>query len=64
MAQPDRADGRVAIVVVAGVLMVVGAFHALTASGLFLLKEFGRVCQLIQSAIGLLAIHSARSFRR
>ena len=36
--------------------MFVGAFHALTATGLFLLKEFGRVCQMIQSGLGLLAI--------
>jgi hypothetical protein len=49
MAEPDQTEGRVALVVVAGVLMLVGAFEALTATGLFLLKEFGRVCQMIQS---------------
>jgi type IV pilus assembly protein PilA len=56
MAQPDQADGRIVIVAVGGVLTFVGAFLALTATGLFLLKEFGRVCQMIQSGLGLLAI--------
>ena len=36
--------------------MLVGAFHAMTAIGLFLLKGFGRICQMIQSGVGLLAI--------
>ena len=52
----DDADGRAALIVVAGVIFAIGAFHALTAIGLFLLKEFGRVCQMIKSGIGLLAI--------
>ena len=56
MAEPEQADGRIVLVVVGGVLVFVGAFHALTATGLFLLKEFGRVCQMIQSGLGLLAI--------
>ena len=56
MAQPDQAEGRVVLVAAGGVLMFVGAFHALTAAGLFLLKGFGRVCQMIQSGLGLLAI--------
>ena len=55
-AATDDPDGRVALIVVAGVIFVIGAFHALTAIGLFLLKEFGRVCQMIKSGIGLLAI--------
>jgi type IV pilus assembly protein PilA len=52
----DGADGRVILIVVAGVIFAIGAFHALTAIGLFLLKEFGRVCQMIKSGIGLLAL--------
>jgi type IV pilus assembly protein PilA len=56
MAEPDQADGRVALAAVGAVVLVVGLFHALTATGLFLLKEFGRICQMIQSAFGLLAV--------
>jgi type IV pilus assembly protein PilA len=56
MAEPGQSEGRVALVAVGGVLMLVGAFQVLTATGLFLLKGFGRVCQIIQSALGLLAI--------
>ena len=44
------------LVIGGGVLVLVGAFHATTAIGLFLLKGFGRICQMIQSGVGLLAI--------
>jgi type II secretory pathway pseudopilin PulG len=55
--EPEQTDeGRIVLFVLGGVLVLVGAFHALTATGLFLLKGFGRVCQMIQSGIGLLAI--------
>jgi type II secretory pathway pseudopilin PulG len=54
--EAEKAEASGVLVVLGGVLVVVGTFHALTASGLFLLKGFGRICQMIQSAFGLLAI--------
>jgi type IV pilus assembly protein PilA len=56
LAEPAQADGRIVLFVMGGVIVLVGAFLALTATGLFLLREFGRICQMIQSGIGLLAI--------
>jgi hypothetical protein len=56
MTQADGADGRIVLLVVGAVIFLFGAFHAVTATGLFLLKGFGRICQMIQSGIGLLAI--------
>ena len=54
--QPDPDRGVVTVVVaVGGLLCLVGVFHALTAAGLLLLKGFGRICQMIQSGLGLLA---------
>ncbi len=53
--QPHE-DGALVLAVLGGVIALVGVFHAVTATGLFLLKGFGRVCQMIQSGIGLLAI--------
>jgi hypothetical protein len=55
LAQPHE-DGAVVVGILGGVIAVVGAFHAITATGLFLLKGFGRICQMVQSGIGLLAI--------
>ena len=46
---------RIVLAAIVGVVLFIGAFLALTATGLFLLKEFGRICQLIQSGLGLLA---------
>ena len=48
-------EGRIVLAAIVGVVLFVGVFLALTAIGLFLLKEFGRICQLIQSGLGLLA---------
>jgi type IV pilus assembly protein PilA len=56
MMQAGNAEASLVLAVLGGVLVVFGAFHALTATGLFLLKGFGRICQMIQSGIGLLAI--------
>ena len=57
MADADQAgESRLVLVVVGSLLTLAGAFHATTAIGLFLLKGFGRICQMIQSAVGLLAI--------
>ncbi|MEO5818965.1 MAG: hypothetical protein ABIT71_00550 [Vicinamibacteraceae bacterium] len=52
----DGEDGAVVLMVIGVLLMVFGAFHLLTSIGLFLLKGFGRVCQMIQSGIGLLIV--------
>ena len=53
--QPDPDRGVVTVVVaVGGLFCLVGAFHAMTAAGLLLLKGFGRICQMIQSGVGLL----------
>ena len=41
------------LVALGGVLVLVGAFDVLTATGLLMLKAFGRVCQMIQSGLGL-----------
>ena len=51
----EAAESRLVLVVVGGLFALAGAFHATTAIGLFLLKGFGRICQMIQSGIGLLA---------
>ncbi len=51
-----REDGAVVVMVMGGLFAAFGAFHAVTALGLFMLKGFGRVCQMVQSGIGLLAI--------
>jgi hypothetical protein len=51
-----REDGAIVIAVIGVVIALAGAFHAVTATGLFLLKGFGRICQMIQSILGLLAI--------
>ena len=56
MTESAQAEGRIVMVVVGGLLVLVGAFHATTATGLFLLKGYGRICQMIQSGVGLLAI--------
>jgi type II secretory pathway pseudopilin PulG len=56
MMQAENAEASIVLAVLGGVLVVFGAFHAVTATGLFLLKGFGRICQMIQSGIGLLAI--------
>ncbi|HWJ56952.1 MAG TPA: hypothetical protein VNR90_12030, partial [Vicinamibacterales bacterium] len=52
----EAAESRLVLVVVGGLFALAGAFHATTAIGLFLLKGFGRICQMIQSGVGLLAI--------
>ena len=49
-------DGSIVAAVVGGVIVLFGAFHAVTAIGLFMLKGFGRVCQMIQSGVGLLMV--------
>ena len=54
--ESSQAEGRIVLVVVGGLFVLVGAFHATTATGLFLLKGYGRICQMIQSGVGLLAI--------
>jgi type IV pilus assembly protein PilA len=56
LTQAGNAEASIVLAVLGGVLVVVGAFHGLTATGLFLLKGFGRICQMIQSGIGLLAV--------
>jgi type II secretory pathway pseudopilin PulG len=49
-------DGRIALVIVGAIFVFAGLFHAVTALGLFMLKGFGRICQIIQSVVGLLGI--------
>ena len=49
-------EGGVVAALVGGVIFLFGALHAVTAIGLFMLRGFGRVCQMIQSGVGLLAI--------
>ena len=54
---PDTRKEDVAVLgVIGGVIALIGIFHAVTAAGLFQLKGYGRICQMIQSAVGLLGI--------
>jgi hypothetical protein len=53
----DATENATAVaVVIGGIIAAFGALHMVTAIGLFLLKGFGRILQIIQSALGLLAI--------
>jgi hypothetical protein len=55
-AEGDAAEAGPVLAVIGAVVAIFGAVHMATAVGLFLLKGFGRVLQIIQSALGLLAI--------
>jgi hypothetical protein len=56
-ASDDAPEDTAAVLGVVGtIVVVVGTWHLATAIGLFMLKGFGRVMQIVQSAIGLLAI--------
>jgi len=51
-----QAEAHVVLLIGGGLLVLAGAFHATTAIGLFLLKGFGRICQMIQSGVGLVMV--------
>jgi hypothetical protein len=54
-AEGEGEEAAAVAVVVGAIMAAFGAVHVATAIGLFLLKGFGRILQIIQSAIGLLA---------
>jgi len=56
LASQPRDDGAIVAAVVGGVVVMFGVLHATTAIGLFTLRGFGRVCQMIQSGVGLLLV--------
>jgi type IV pilus assembly protein PilA len=56
LASQPRDDGALVAAVVGGLIVLFGGLHAVTAIGLFTLRGFGRVCQMIQSGVGLLLV--------
>jgi hypothetical protein len=56
LASQPRDDGAIVAAVVGALVVLFGVLHAATAIGLFTLKGFGRVCQMIQSGVGLLLV--------